>query len=57
MRVYANVPGAADLETSIRTEYAFDFIQVTGGDISDENILTSGAWEVYYGKVLNEYHD
>jgi hypothetical protein len=57
MRVYANVPGDADMESSIRTEYAFDFLEITGGDISDENILTSGAWDAYYNKINRTYHE
>lgn len=51
MRVYAEVPGGRDLESSIRTQYAFDFLMITGGSISDENILTNGAWDVYYNKI------
>lgn len=50
MRVYAAVPGDEDVETTIRTEYAFDFIRATDGDISDENILTNGAYNLYYPK-------
>jgi hypothetical protein len=51
IRVYANVPGDRDMESSVRTKYAFDFIRATGGNISDENILVNGAWNLYYGKI------
>jgi hypothetical protein len=57
MRVYADVVAGPDMESSIRTEYAFDFLQVTGGDISDENILTSGAYDVYYNKINVTYYE
>jgi len=58
MRLYADVPGDEDVETTIRTEYAFDFIRATGGDISDENILTNGAWNLYYPKKnVTKYPD
>lgn len=58
MRLYAEIPGDGDVETSIRTEYAFDFIRATGGDISDENILTNGAWNLYYPKKnITRYPD
>jgi len=50
MRLYADVPGDTDVETTIRTEYAFDFIRATGGDTSDENILSNGAYNLYYPK-------
>jgi hypothetical protein len=49
--VYANVPGDRDMRSTVRTEYAFDFIRATDGDITDENILINGKWNLYYGKV------
>lgn len=57
MRVYADVPADTDIEVSIRTEYVFDFLEVTDGNLSDENILTSGAYEVYYNKINKTYHE
>jgi hypothetical protein len=50
MRLYADVPSDEDLETTIRTKYAFDFIKATDGDITDENILANGAYNLYYPK-------
>jgi hypothetical protein len=50
MRIYASVPGGEDVETTIRTEYAFDFIRATDGTVDDENILLNGAYDLYYPK-------
>jgi hypothetical protein len=50
MRLYASVPGGEDVETTIRTEYAFDFIRATNGTVGDENILLNGAYDLYYPK-------
>jgi hypothetical protein len=51
MQVYSYVPGDRDMKSTVRTKYAFDFIRATGGNITDENILINGKWNLYYGKV------